>query len=337
MLITSKRKFGVEIEFICSSERSIRGIANHINVVHDGSLRPHPYAGEYVSPPITGRAGEMRIHSACETLKRYGADCGHEATSVHVHFDAGMNGRSLRKVMKRPDEECFGVSNAVREKIGVVMIKRTILRGHLFLLEEHGVLINRIDNCVYLSFSPITKHPSANYSYYKSSGEEPFNLVRNALYFYTKYSEVMESIVSNSRRFGNMYCIPLGVSYDAAEIAELNDMDSLRRYWYKNSSSDGHYNNSRYHNVNFHSLWDRHGTIEIRSLGGTSDANKILLWVKLHQKILDKLQSMDIRDIVSDTTDVTELCKEFVSFVEEPILQEFVKRLLGYYSNIVIK
>lgn len=155
------------------------------------------------------------------------------------------------------------------------------------------------------------------------------------MYFYVQYSQVMEDIVSNSRKYGNMYCIPIGDSYELEDIEACQTEEDLKSVWYKGREPSGHYDDSRYHNVNFHCYWDRHGTVEMRSHGGTVEANKILLWLKLHQKIADKLEDMELEDIRLEQK--SKLHKSFIEFVEEPILQSYVKRLLGYYSGITIK
>jgi len=131
-----------------------------------------------------------------------------------------------------------------------------------------------------------------------------------------------------------MYCIPLGDSFDLPDIEAVKNEEELLKLWYKETNTGGHYNDSRYHNVNFHSYWDRTGTIEIRSHGGTIDPNKILLWVKLHQKIADKLEDLTLDKVKATNSN---LHLSFLEFIEEPLLQNYVKRLMGYYSGIKIR
>jgi len=186
---------------------------------------------------------------------------------------------------------------------------------------------------MYLSKAPIKRHPMANYDYFYYEKSDRSKWLRNMLYFYTQYSDVMEGIVSNSRKFGNMYCLPLGKSYDLGEIEKAEDEQQIRTLWYKGRGNTGHYDDSRYHNVNFHSVWNRTGTVEIRSHGGTIDVYKILFWLRLHQHIADKLEEVELDDIKLKG----DLYKSFVDFLDDEQLAEYVKRLLGYYSGITIK
>jgi hypothetical protein len=56
-----------------------------------------------------------------------------------------------------------------------------------------------------------------------------------------------------------------------------------------------HYNEARYHGINFHNLFGRTKTIEIRYLEGTIDYDLILKWTAFHQHIIDS--SSNIREI----------------------------------------
>lgn len=339
MFITSDRKFGVEIEFIADNHRGFSHIRQQINVVHDGSLRPHEHAGEYVSEVLSGRKGEQRIHHVCDVLKKNGASCEENCTSVHVHLDGKRDDYKVTKYEEKPTDTGginVAISKAVLRKFGVDLVE-TMAKNQIYAFP--GVYISTYDGIQYYSMAPLDKEPGKNYVYFTIETNDRFRWLRNVFYFYTLYSPVMESIVSNSRKNGNMFCIPLARSYDPEDIYKSSNMTDLYNIWYKGREHGGHYDNSRYHNVNFHSFFSQPGTVEIRSHGGTTDANKIILWIKLHQQILDKLEDIDIKDIkdITDTGTLETLCASFLSFIEEPLLQEYVKRLLGYYSNISIK
>lgn len=341
-MLTSNRKFGIEIEFVAPSRQAYSKIANQIRIVEDGSLRPLQFAGEYVSDVLQGDSGEESLQYACEVLKKQGAQASDPATSVHVHLDGRKKEGQLRAEKRKPekvDGVVLAISNRLKETITIRDVTRFLLGDLDFLPAKDRYETQVIDNILYFSKAQLTRAPRLNYTYYWYEKEDRFKWLRNMLYFYTQYSEVMENIVSNSRKFGNMYCIPLGKSYNLEDIEKAKDEKELKnKVWYKgmpvgHDAVSPHYDNSRYHNVNFHSYWDRHGTVEIRSHGGTTDATKILLWVRLHQKIADKLEEMELDDIKC----AGNLNKSFVEFVEEPLLQEYVKRLLGYYSGISIK
>lgn len=329
-ILESKRNFGVEIEFVAPNAINLSKIRCCIRTVEDGSLRPLEYAREYVSEILNGISGEKEIARVAGILKSYGASCDSEKTSMHIHLDAKMRNITLISSHKKTKDSRVAISNRLVRELGMGAIKRFIIdnepASEIFPESVHST---HIDGVCFYSRGKLTRKPLLNYTYYNVKRDDRFKFLRNSLYFYTKFSDVMESIVSNSRRYGNMYCIPLSISYDPDEIAKTSDINELRSLWYKNNNSGLHYDNSRYHNVNFHSVWNRHGTIEIRSHGGTTDPHKILLWVKLHQKILDKLEETSLDDLIK----MDDSFDSFLQFIEDDILQEYVKRLRGFFAE----
>lgn len=335
-MITSNRKFGIEIEFSVKNGRLLENISSRVNVVADGSLRDAGVlGGEYVSQILSGKSGEEEIRRVCDILKKYDAHGEHPATSIHVHLDGKAQNEIIKS--KTRDKSFSGniiaVSNRLSKLLGEDKLGYIISKGKIPGMSGNvSCYSNQIDNVTYFSCADITRHPVINYTYYYKGNPDRFKWLRNILYFYTQYSVVMESIVSPSRRYGNMYCIPLNKSYELSDIEATKSLDELRRLWYKGNEQHTHYDDSRYHNVNLHCYWFRNGTVEIRSHGGTVDPNKILLWVKLHQKIADKLEKMELEDIKINGDQF----ESFFDFIEEPILQEYFKRLLGYYSGIKV-
>lgn len=334
MIINSSRKFGIEIEFVAPSATALTQIRERITVVEDGSLRPLLNAGEYVSEPLKGKAGEETIRLACETLKKYGASSDNPKTSVHLHLD-GQVGQGVLKSSRSPVDTFsrqIGISNRLKQELGTENIFKLLVNGSFDTMFRHDYAESRFNDIRYFSKAPLTSPPRLNYTYYYLEKPDRFKWLRNVFYFYTKYSDVMEAMVSDSRKFGNMYCIPLGKSYDCSSIATVNNMNELKSLWYKGRPSNGHYDDSRYHNVNLHCFWDRHGTVEIRSHGGTIDPNKIMLWLRLHQTIVDKLESVEIDELIA----LEDTPKDFINFVNDALLNDYIKRLLGFYSGIKI-
>jgi len=332
-MIDSNRKFGVEIEFVAPSASSLTRIKNTIHIEEDGSLRPLLHAGEYVSEVLKGKSGEETIHHVCEVLKKNGASCDNPKTSVHIHLD-GQVGQGTLKTSRSPvkDVHQIAISNRLKAEIGVANISSLLLGRGLTSVISSRFHETVIDGVQYLSKAPLSSKPRLNYTYYYLDKPDRFAWLRNVFYFYTKYSDVMEAMVSDSRKFGNMYCIPLAKSYNLEDILATTDMNSLKFLWYKGRRSNGHYDDSRYHNVNLHCFWDRHGTVEIRSHGGTIDPNKILLWLKLHQQIVDRLENVTIDELVALPTTP----QGFITFVGDGMLGEYIKRLLGFYSGIKV-
>jgi len=337
-MITSNRRFGIEIEFVAPSATALDKIRGRLNVVDDGSLRPLLNAGEYVSDVLRGEDGERSVEYACEILKKHGAHSSDIKTSVHVHLD-GMKSqhvlRSTKDFSKIPTNQAvYSLSSRMKKTLSEAHFAAAGREGRLqYLNPNDNYVTSSIGNVLYFSSVTLTRTPSINYTYYWIETPDRFKWLRNVFYFYTQFSSVMDSIVSNSRRCGNMYCIPLAKSYELSEIEKCKSVEDIAQVWYKGRGMGNHYDDSRYHNVNLHSFFERLGTVEIRSHGGTIDPLKILLWIKLHQKIVDKLEDMELEDIKFEGN----LYKEFVDFVEEPVLQAYVKRLLCYYSNITVK
>ena len=335
-MLKSTRRFGVEIEFVAPSPESMRTIRRLIHVVDDGSLRPLQNAGEWVSEPLSGKAGEKRVITACKVLKKYKASCENVKTSMHIHLDGKVGEGVLKSSRTSPKtaQPVFAFSNKLKGELGVGSILDIVSRRHFGIIDGH---VTEIDNITYHSKVELVRKPRLNYTYYYLEKPDRFKWLKNSFYFYTLFSGVMENIVSNSRRFGNMYCIPLGDSYAIEEIANMNDMAELKNLWYKGrdprQAMQPRYDDSRYHNVNLHSFWDRHGTLEIRSHGGTIEHNKVLLWLRLHQTIADKLEDIEFDELRL----ITGTPEEFIKFVDDEMLSEYIKRLLGYYSGIKIK
>ena len=234
-MIKSDRKFGVEIEFTTSTASKMTAIRRRLNVVDDGSLRPLPFAGEYVSGVLSGEEGEKEIHNVCEVLKKYGGNCDNPKTSMHIHLDGRRLQGTLISSKRRPTHNIrtYAISNRLRKELGMLNIKHLVNDETYNMRTTAEFCHTRIDSITYISKAPITKHPLINYTYYWLEKPDRFKWLRNTFYFYTLFSDVMEGIVSNSRRFGNMYCIPLGSSYSLDEIANTKTEADINKRKYK--------------------------------------------------------------------------------------------------------
>lgn len=333
-MITSNRNFGVEIEFFCDTKKQQRRLYNNITLVDDGSIRHVPNSAEYVSPVLNGSTGEAEIRRVCELIKKNGGRADNPAMSVHLHLDGRRRDATVEYSVEKPSVygRLYRVSDKLLRTLTPKQVEEIVVFGEI----PRGIVqVSEFSGVTTLSLAKIKAEPVSNFTYVYSVKPDRFVWLRNMMYFYTQYSQVMEDIVSKSRRFGNMYCIPLAKSYNLEDIEAVNKEGELINLWYKGRGGpSGHYDDSRYHNVNFHSYWDSHGTVEIRSHGGTVDPVKILLWTKLHQKIADKLEDMTLEQVKATNSN---LHLSFLEFVEEPLLQNYVKRLLGYYSGVRIK
>lgn len=174
--------------------------------------------------------------------------------------------------------------------------------------------------------------------------EGNFEGLKRVLYFYTMFSPVMQSMVQDSRKIGNMYCIGLRDSFDLKDIYKLKSIDELEKLWYKTTSNEDirsqkrqHYNDSRYHEVNFHSLWYKYGTIEIRSHASTIDWRQIMLWTAFHQHIIEACASGEVTleqiKEAEKLTDVREMTLFMLSILKLPYnIEKYVRRLVNYFA-----
>lgn len=124
---------------------------------------------------------------------------------------------------------------------------------------------------------------------------------------YRLFEPVILSFLPSTRR-RNEYCADFGmareyrgevISFDPLQVsfdlmANINTLEAFELYWYKADNynkvikaKDSRYTPSRYFGVNFHSLLkDNH--LEIRYHSGTLNYEKILFWIDLHGKIVEK-------------------------------------------------
>jgi len=77
------------------------------------------------------------------------------------------------------------------------------------------------------------------------------------------------------------YCRPTRDDFiRAIERRRPRTRDQLNRLWYGHRNAEpAHYDSTRYHLLNLHSVWYR-GTIEIRAFGGTLHAGKIKAYIQ---------------------------------------------------------
>jgi len=127
------------------------------------------------------------------------------------------------------------------------------------------------------------------------------------LYFVMDYSVL--AMVPKERR-SNIFCSPLdstkaskllrhsnrrydkGWAVDKIISSRPTKKDFLEMFYKKPydlipSEIRNHYNEARYHGINFHTLYGNFGTVEVRYLEGTLDSDIIVPWIAFHQHIVD--------------------------------------------------
>jgi hypothetical protein len=106
--------------------------------------------------------------------------------------------------------------------------------------------------------------------------------LKRLAFLYIEHEDVVDSLLPPSRRAGNnQYCASLKGA-DAQQLERATTVQQIAAA-IKSDSSD---NPSRYVKLNFCSFW-RHGTVEFRQHSGTIDAEKIIRWIYLCQKMVD--------------------------------------------------
>lgn len=143
---------------------------------------------------------------------------------------------------------------------------------------------------------------------------DKFKKLKKLFYFYTVFNDVLFKMLPKERRSNN-FCKKLSSTYSIKDIQKCQSQGELEKVWYqkdtyqeierdKNSTLQGNSGDSlnrdqsvRYHSINFHSLYYKHGTVEIRMHHGTLNAESLLLWIQLHQKIMDAISNNEVSDI----------------------------------------
>ena len=165
------------------------------------------------------------------------------------------------------------------------------------------------------------------------------NYVKNAFAFYLVFSDVLFSMLPKSRR-SNKFCRDLGGKYTLAEIEKISSHEDFDKVWYKNSNlseikslKGSKYHESRYFQINFHSLF-KFGTIEVRSHSGTLNAKKIINWVHLQQTIVEKcINDPNVMEFVKKANEIKDLDMRTDAMFSYLGLNKNVEKELKYRIN----
>lgn len=109
--------------------------------------------------------------------------------------------------------------------------------------------------------------------------------LKNLLYTFRAKEDLIYKACGPGRQHNN-YCKPIGDDL-IGSIKKLRNVtdENLKDTWYKtldpwNGDRNAHYNDSRYHGINLHSLWYR-GSIEFRLFEATLHAGKVRAYINL--------------------------------------------------------
>lgn len=184
-----------------------------------------------------------------------------------------------------------------------------------------------------------------NFYHIVDNSSSDLRSVKNIMGFYHVFSDVILSMLPETRR-NNHYCQKITDKFTLKQLQNTSSLDDLLRLWYettniqniKASRMHDKYDDSRYYGVNFHSLF-KNGTVEIRYHSGTTNKNKILFWIHLHQTILDRIVSGSINSdtlrSVANTVGVSTKLKLFFELLKLPKkLEDYVKTRIAHLNNV---
>lgn len=190
---------------------------------------------------------------------------------------------------------------------------------------------------------------------YKTETDK-FKKLKKLFYFYTVFNDVLFKMLPKERRSNN-FCKKLSSTYSIKDIQKCQSQGELEKVWYqketyqeierdKNSTLQGNSGDSRnrdqsvrYHSINFHSLYYKHGTVEIRMHHGTLNPESLLLWIQLHQRILDAISNNQVSDSAialaskgyDDAYEGTNMLIEALQ-VKGTNLEQFIKHRIKKYN-----
>lgn len=176
----------------------------------------------------------------------------------------------------------------------------------------------------------------------KTEDKQKYEKLKTLLAFYLVFDDVLLAMLSEDRR-NNEFCKPVKDRYALADIINAKTRQELERLWYNktgvrgtNGGSDranvedrkqDPHDSTRYVGANFHSLFGRNGTLEIRYHSGTLDEKKILSWVSLHQTVMDKVSSGKITlDGICQANRNIRFDKKLTAFLSLVELDESLKK-----------
>ena len=113
--------------------------------------------------------------------------------------------------------------------------------------------------------------------------------VKNLVNFMSSYQDIIyKAIQVDPHR--EAYCEMLSANYIDRFDKKLADMTDCEKAWYNTESPEyrkcNHYDNSRYHGLNLHSLFSK-GTVEFRMFNGTLHAGKVRAYIVMCLGICD--------------------------------------------------
>ena len=364
-IIKSKRKFGVELEVLATSRNSYETLINQISTAygihHDGSIEGSGMGIEIVTPIMSGVKGENEIKKLLANMVSLGFTTN-KSCGFHVHHDGTqflspktteIRCKPMYDLYDRTPEE---YRNTIADKKFFSLQNRlySMLLGKGFSMEDiynaflksyttkggkervdvsiknHIYKVNRLSTHFYLNNITV-----ATDDIWFETAKDDVTSLKNILYAYTVFDDVFQMLVPSDRREANRFCKKLSTRIAPYEIQQCKTMEDLETLWYRaktktaiNTKKNTKYDESRYYLANFHSLFAKYNTIEIRLHEGTLNEKVVLYWIAIHQHIIDRLSNgynaIGVMEQACDMFDRDEKLKFFLRFFK------FSKELENY-------
>lgn len=109
--------------------------------------------------------------------------------------------------------------------------------------------------------------------------------LKNLVFTFKAKQDLIYKAVEAEDRKRNRYCKPIGENLieNLKKVKKIND-ENIKDTWYETyapyQNREQHYNMSRYHGLNLHSVWYR-GTVEFRLFHATLHAGKVRAYINL--------------------------------------------------------
>lgn len=140
-------------------------------------------------------------------------------------------------------------------------------------------------------------HIDGGSDFIKSSAGKESKIGNHAKFlfmFYWIFEDVFQSFLPVTRR-ENKYCQSLKHAFSLSKVMNAGSLEDIEKIWYSTVRKDhienskrSHHHDTRYYGTNLHTLLAENH-MEIRYHSGTIQAERILEWVNIHTRIMDKI------------------------------------------------
>lgn len=136
--------------------------------------------------------------------------------------------------------------------------------------------------------------------------------IKRIFKLYTKFEDVFDSLMPESRRKGNQFCLPMTTycyAVTGGYVEKVNAAMKKIDQCHNTQDLARAYANTRYMKLNLQSYF-RHGSLEFRQHSGTVEAAKIVNWVRLTQTFVEEARRLAVRTL--DALSMAGLDRRFI-------------------------